>query len=92
MVSEPEKWIDDFKQAGADQYTFHLEATGMYYLSMPPCNHLISLFVLRIKDDVARVVQKIRAVGMKAGVAIKPKTSAEVLINCLLLYIFFDYM
>jgi len=26
MVSEPEKWIKDIKDAGGDQYTFHLEA------------------------------------------------------------------
>jgi pentose-5-phosphate-3-epimerase len=29
MVSDPERWIDDFHKAGADQYTFHLEATGI---------------------------------------------------------------
>ena len=28
MVSEPEKWVDEMADAGADQYTFHLEATG----------------------------------------------------------------
>ncbi|KAG4092650.1 Ribulose-phosphate 3-epimerase [Neocallimastix lanati (nom. inval.)] len=26
MVSKPEKWIDDFAKAGADLYTFHIEA------------------------------------------------------------------
>lgn len=28
MVSEPEKWVDDIADAGANQYTFHLEATS----------------------------------------------------------------
>lgn len=27
MVAEPEKWITDMHDAGADQYTFHVEAT-----------------------------------------------------------------
>ena len=27
MVSEPKKWINDMYDAGADQYTFHVEAT-----------------------------------------------------------------
>ncbi|KAJ3117517.1 hypothetical protein HDU96_006446 [Phlyctochytrium bullatum] len=27
MVSEPEKWVDDFAKAGANMYTFHIEAT-----------------------------------------------------------------
>lgn len=28
MVSEPEKWVDDFAAAGADGFTFHIEATS----------------------------------------------------------------
>ncbi|ETV99306.1 ribulose-phosphate 3-epimerase [Aphanomyces invadans] len=28
MVSEPEKWVDDIKDAGGDQFTFHLESTS----------------------------------------------------------------
>lgn len=27
MVSKPEQWVNDFAAAGADQYTFHIEAT-----------------------------------------------------------------
>lgn len=29
MVSEPEKWVDDFADAGASQYCFHIEAASI---------------------------------------------------------------
>merc|ERR1712010_394231 len=27
MVSEPDRWVDDIRDAGGDQFTFHLEST-----------------------------------------------------------------
>lgn len=30
MVSEPEKWVNDFADAGANQYTFHIEAASIF--------------------------------------------------------------
>ncbi|KAF9976437.1 RIBULOSE-phosphate 3-epimerase [Actinomortierella ambigua] len=52
MVSEPEKWVDDFAKAGASLYCFHIEAT----------------------KDASALIDKIHQAGMKAGVAVKPKT------------------
>eukprot|EP00002_Diphylleia_rotans_P038004 TRINITY_DN8576_c0_g1_i1.p1 TRINITY_DN8576_c0_g1~~TRINITY_DN8576_c0_g1_i1.p1 ORF type:complete len:220 (+),score=66.50 TRINITY_DN8576_c0_g1_i1:57-716(+) len=55
MVSNPEQWVTDFASAGANQYTFHIEAT----------------------NDAAALIQKIKATGMRAGIALKPKTPVE---------------
>ena len=57
MIVHPEKYIADFKKAGADILTVHYEA----------CLHLHS------------TLQQIKAHGMKAGVALNPHTSVEVL-------------
>ena len=57
MIVEPDKYVDNFKDAGADSLSVHYEA----------CTHL------------HRVVQKIHATGMKAGVAINPHTAVNLL-------------
>lgn len=57
MIVEPEKYLEDFKQAGADVLTVHYEA----------CPHL------------HRTLQAIRALGMKAGVALNPHTPVSLL-------------
>ena len=52
MIEEPEKYAEEFKKAGADILTVHIEA----------CRHL------------HRNIQQIKALGMKAGVALNPHT------------------
>jgi ribulose-phosphate 3-epimerase len=57
MIVHPEKYITDFKKAGADVLTVHYEA----------CPHLHS------------TLQQIKMQGMKAGVALNPHTSVDLL-------------
>ncbi|HMK18204.1 MAG TPA: ribulose-phosphate 3-epimerase [Chitinophagaceae bacterium] len=55
MIEEPGKYAEQFKNAGADLLSVHIEA----------CPHL------------HRNIQQIKALGMKAGVAINPHTPIE---------------
>lgn len=55
MITEPERYFDEFAKSGADLINFHLEAT----------------------KDVKGCIEKIRALGKKVGIAIKPNTPVE---------------
>jgi ribulose-phosphate 3-epimerase len=57
MIVEPERYVESFREAGADVITVHYEA----------CPHL------------HRVIQQIKASGAKAGVALNPHTSVDLL-------------
>ncbi|MDD4202671.1 MAG: ribulose-phosphate 3-epimerase [Candidatus Omnitrophica bacterium] len=57
MISDPEKYMKDFIDAGADIIVFHYEA---------------------VKDPKS-VIKKIKDLGVKAGISIKPGTDVEVL-------------
>jgi ribulose-phosphate 3-epimerase len=57
MVYQPEHYIEEFKNAGVDRFTVHVEA----------CVHL------------HRVIQRIKAAGMKAGVSLNPSTPSSFL-------------
>lgn len=57
MIVDPDRYLQAFKEAGADILTVHLEA----------CTHL------------HRTIHAIKNLGMKAGVALNPHTSVELL-------------
>lgn len=52
MVSHPEQWVTDFAKAGANSYTFHIEAT----------------------KEPRKLIDQIRAAGMRVGITLKPGT------------------
>lgn len=55
MIEDPDRYLEDFVQAGADILTVHAEA----------CRHL------------DRTLQKIRDLGVRAGVALNPATPLD---------------
>ena len=57
MIADPDRYLEDFKKAGADVLTVHYEA----------CNHL------------HRTVQKIKSLGMGAGISLNPHTPVHLL-------------
>jgi len=61
MIEDPGNYAEDFKKAGADILSVHIEA----------CTHL------------HRNIQQIKALGMKAGVALNPHTPVELLTDIL---------
>jgi ribulose-phosphate 3-epimerase len=59
MILEPEKYAEEFKDAGADGLCVHLEAC----------------------PNLHRNIQQIKALGMKAGVAINPHSPISLLVD-----------
>lgn len=52
MIEKPERYIEQFIEAGADYLTIHIESS----------------------DQVAETLKKIRSLGCKAGITLRPKT------------------
>ncbi|XP_029386430.1 ribulose-phosphate 3-epimerase isoform X4 [Echeneis naucrates] len=66
MVSRPEQWVKPMAAAGANQYTFHLEATTN------PGN-----LIKEIKESSMKVNSSSRACQISVGLAIKPGTTVS---------------
>ena len=61
MISEPGRYVEQFREAGADLISFHVEAVG----------------------QPAALLEKVRALGAAAGIAISPSTPVQRLEGCL---------
>ena len=74
MVTNPASHVEALAKAGADIVTFHYEAMsgGAFayggYRDPEAAEH-----------EAARIIEKIHAYGMKAGISIKPRTPVQVL-------------
>ena len=69
MVTDPSKWVDDVANAGGNGFTFHYE-------SIVDCS---SNAKDGKEEEIRALIEQVRAAGMRVGIAIKPKTPAEVL-------------
>lgn len=63
----------DFKDAGCDLYCFHYEAAVNSTASESPFNYEEE------RTSPRKLIRFIHSLGMKAGIAIKPKTEVDVL-------------
>jgi ribulose-phosphate 3-epimerase len=59
MIAEPERYVDEFRKAGADVITFHYEATRRAHW----------------------LLQHVREIGGRAGLAINPQTPTAMLVD-----------
>ncbi|KAK3639882.1 RIBULOSE-phosphate 3-epimerase [Elasticomyces elasticus] len=77
MISEPKKWVKDFQKAGCDLYCFHYEAAINSTAAESPEAQSDQ------KTSPKELIKYIHDQGMRAGVAIKPKTDVSVLYELL---------
>jgi ribulose-phosphate 3-epimerase len=72
-IQQPHKWVVDFKKAGCDLYCFHYEAAISSTAADSPSAQSDK------KTSPKELIKFIHSHGMRAGIAIKPKTPVDVL-------------
>ncbi|KAF2151376.1 ribulose-phosphate 3-epimerase [Myriangium duriaei CBS 260.36] len=77
MIAEPKKWVKDFKKAGCDLYCFHYEAAISSTAATEPSESSSE------KTSPKELIRYIHEQGLRAGIAIKPKTPVDVLYEIL---------
>ena len=88
MIENPDKYIEPFVNAGADILTFHYESiagseksrvnitgTNAIYVEEEEKTSFLTNYPPELK--IYDLIVKIKSFGIKAGISIKPKTSAQ---------------
>ncbi|KAJ9646588.1 RIBULOSE-phosphate 3-epimerase [Coniosporium apollinis] len=73
MIAEPHRWVKEFKKAGCDLYCFHYEAALQSTAADSPSGQTEE------KTSPAKLIRFIHEQGLRAGIAVKPKTPVDVL-------------
>ena len=74
MIENPEKYIDDFINTGADLITFHVEEYRGKN-SPPPQEGVYPRKTIDMDEEKAReAIQKIKIKGAQAAIALNPPT------------------
>lgn len=83
MVSKPAQWVKDFAAAGADMYTFHLEAAAC--AAVEGSDEAAALVAAEAAGAaglpaVHELVAAVHAAGMLCGLTVRPGTPVELLL------------
>lgn len=70
MISEPKKWVKEFKAAGCDLYCFHYEAATSSAAESPEETS-------ELRTSPRELIRYIHDNGMLAGIAVKPATPVD---------------
>jgi len=73
MIAEPQRWVQEFKNAGCDLYCFHYEAAVDSTAAKTPSDKE------ERRTSPKELIRYVHSLGLRAGIAIKPKTPVDVL-------------
>lgn len=74
MVSNPGQWVDELAAAGANGVTFHIESFCETPYDKDEPAHYVGPKTDTEIEGARALAKKIRALGMKAGLALRPRT------------------
>ena len=80
MIDNPLQQLDWYIDAGADILTVHLECAGKPALAATSIGTSVCITEVNNPELIAELVSRIKQAGRKAGLAITPGTSAELLL------------